>query len=187
MDAIVRLFRRETVSTEFIPVIDGLRFLAILMVVLYHINAYILEKSSSLVTTPYFFNSSANIFAFGHQGVQLFFVISGFILAMPFMRQRLGLSEKRVSLGQYYFRRLTRLEPPYVISTLLLFLSLALIVSEKYSLSDLAASLVASLLYVNNIVFPGEFPRINSVTWSLEIEIQFYLIAPLMIWMLCSL
>jgi len=183
---LVRLLRRETSSTEFIPVIDGLRFLAILMVVLFHVNAYIQEKSQTIA-----FNStesclSANIFVYGHQGVQLFFVISGFILAMPFMRQSFGQNDKQISLKQYFLRRLTRLEPPYFVSTLVLFLVLAIFVSEKYSYNDLLASLFASLFYLNNFLFPGESPRINSVTWSLEVEIQFYLLAPFLVWCLCT-
>jgi len=183
---LVRLLRRETSSTEFIPVIDGLRFLAILMVVLFHVNAYIQEKSQTIAFNSTESYLSANIFVYGHQGVQLFFVISGFILAMPFMRQSFGQNDKQISLKQYFLRRLTRLEPPYFVSTLVLFLVLAIFVSEKYSYNDLLASLFASLFYLNNFLFPGESPRINSVTWSLEVEIQFYLLAPFLVWCLCT-
>jgi peptidoglycan/LPS O-acetylase OafA/YrhL len=184
MEALVRLFRRETSSTEFIPVIDGLRFLAIAMVVLYHTNLFIQEKSSSLNFAESAYYPSANILVFGHQGVELFFVISGFILAMPFMRQRFGLTEREFSLKRYFLRRLTRLEPPYIVSTLLLFLILALVIKDKYPISDLAASLFTSFFYLNNIVFPDEPARINSVTWSLEIEVQFYILAPFLVWAL---
>lgn len=183
---LVRLLRRETSSTEFIPVIDGLRFLAILMVVFFHVNAYIQEKSQTIAFNSTESYLSANIFVYGHQGVQLFFVISGFILAMPFMRQSFGQNDKQISLKQYFLRRLTRLEPPYFVSTLVLFLVLAIFVSEKYSYNDLLASLFASLFYLNNFLFPGESPRINSVTWSLEVEIQFYLLAPFLVWCLCT-
>jgi peptidoglycan/LPS O-acetylase OafA/YrhL len=185
MSALVRLFRRETSSTEFIPVIDGLRFLAIAMVVSYHVSGYIFDRSTSIAIASSV-DSSANVFAFGHQGVQLFFVISGFILAMPFMRPSFGLTTKTIPLTQYFWRRVTRLEPPYVFSTLVLFVLLTTVVGT-HRLNSLVAPLVASLFYVNNLVYPGEFPRINAVTWSLEIEIQFYLLAPFLVWGVCSL
>ncbi|HKW01844.1 MAG TPA: acyltransferase [Vicinamibacterales bacterium] len=185
MAALVRLFRRETSSTEFIPVIDGLRFLAISMVVFYHVSGYIFDKSKALASASSV-DPSANIFAFGHQGVQLFFVISGFILAMPFMRPSFGLTATRIPLAHYFWRRVTRLEPPYVLSTLVLFVLLTTVVATHRP-GSLGAPLLASLLYVNNLVYPGEFPRINAVTWSLEIEIQFYLLAPFLVWGVCAL
>ncbi len=54
----------------------------------------------------------------GDRGVELFFVISGMILAMPFARQYLT-DGKSVSLRKYYMRRVTRLEPPYILSVIL--------------------------------------------------------------------
>lgn len=106
MDLIVRLFRRETSSKEFIPVIDGLRFLAIAMVVFHHADGFIRNKSAliSFSASDAFNGQSYNIFVFGNQGVQLFFVISGFILAIPFLRYSFGLSDKKPSLRSYFLR-----------------------------------------------------------------------------------
>jgi peptidoglycan/LPS O-acetylase OafA/YrhL len=174
MEKLVKLFRRETLSTEFIPVIDGLRFLAIAMVVLFHCSP----------TTRY---PGENYLPFGHQGVQLFFVISGFVLAMPFLRFGLGLTQKKMPLKKYFLRRITRLEPPYIISIGLIFLLLAIFSRDKLPLSDLLASLGCSYLYINNFVFPGKLPLINRVTWSLEIEVQYYLIAPFIVGSFCLL
>ena len=174
MEKLVKLFRRETLTTEFIPVIDGLRFLAIAMVVLFHCSP----------TTRY---PGENYLPFGHQGVQLFFVISGFVLAMPFLRLGLGQTQKKLPLKKYFKRRLTRLEPPYIISIGLIFLLLAIFSRDKLPLSDLLASLGCSYLYINNFVFPGKLPLINRVTWSLEIEVQYYLIAPFIVAGFCLL
>src|SRR5882757_8610072 len=73
-EKLVRLFRRETTSKEFIPVIDGLRFLAITMVLLFHLDGYIKEKSAALSFTPVSETLSRipDFFVFGFQGVQLF-------------------------------------------------------------------------------------------------------------------
>ncbi len=69
---IVRLFRRETASTDFIPFIDGLRFLAIAMVVVYHADGFINEKSSGIAFDAATRTDGFNVAVFGYQGVQLF-------------------------------------------------------------------------------------------------------------------
>lgn len=187
MELLIRLFRRETTSKEFIPVIDGLRFLAILMVVLFHADAYTKERAAGFQYSiqGLWFEHVPNVFNFMDQGVQLFFVISGFILAIPFMRFELGLSERKPTLRSYYLRRITRLEPPYIISTILFFLLLLFVFNSRYPPGTMITSLFSSLLYVHTLVFPGEFPYINGVTWSLEIEVQYYILAPFFIWFLC--
>src|SRR5690606_14354295 len=78
-------------------------------------------------------------------------------------------------LKSFYIRRLTRLEPPFLISTLLLFAFVGLFVAE--SLSSLLPNLWATLTYSHYLIF-GERSPINPVSWSLETEIQFYLISP---------
>ena len=111
--------KRSTVSTVYIPEIDGVRFLAISIVSFYHLNNFFLAKA------PYNFNVSDNLLNIflqnGFKGVQVFFVISGFILALPFAKYFL-LSEKKPSLKNYYLRRLTRIEPPYFIALVIFFL-----------------------------------------------------------------
>jgi peptidoglycan/LPS O-acetylase OafA/YrhL len=112
----------------------------------------------------------------GFRGVELFFVISGFILALPFAAHFLE-SRPRVDLGQYFLRRVTRLEPPYLLAMFLLF---ALRVTVRGgSAAQLWPHLCASLLYLHNLIYGGESP-INNISWSLEIEIQFYLLVPLL-------
>ena len=168
MNFLIRLFRRETSSNEFIPEIDGLRFLAIAMVVLFHLCQVISNNSASLEFTDYPVSGSTipNILLFGYQGVQLFFVISGFVLAIPFMRFYLGISNRKVLLREYFLRRLTRLEPPYIISLVGLFL-LAWYFGRN-TIEVLVPSLFWSLFYLHNIAFPGDLPYISGVTWCLK-------------------
>lgn len=130
------------------------------------------------------------IFGVGHLGVALFFIISGFVLALPFAKQHLD-KGPRVSLPAYYLRRVTRLEPPYVIHLVFLFVLCWLFLRKlpshpgmyhndawgSYALQHLTPSLFYSYGFVY-----GKFPYPNVVLWSLEAEVQFYILAPFLAW-----
>ncbi len=170
----LKKLQRETSSGRFIPEIDGLRFLAILWVVLFHLEGYVLARTPDPFREDPGTSLLHRILSAGDQGVPLFFVISGFILALPFAEYHIR-HGKPVRLKAFYLRRLTRLEPPYVLAMVGLFC--AAILLGKYTFSELLPSLLASLFYVHELVF-GRMPLVTAVAWSLEIEVQFYLLAP---------
>jgi peptidoglycan/LPS O-acetylase OafA/YrhL len=173
---ILNRFRRVTSSGSFISEIDGLRFIAIGTVVLFHLAVGLAIKAPGIFAMPESGNWLAAVARHGFHGVELFFIISGFILAYPFASHFL-LDKRRVALKQYFFRRVTRLEPPYFICMIVLYLVLVLVKGENAGV--LLPHLGASLLYIHNVVF-GTESLINNVAWSLEIEIQFYLLVPLL-------
>ena len=163
---------RDTASGQFIPEIDGLRFIAIISVVLFHLNWFITSKtgrSEGAIPLAAFLSQ-------GYIGVELFFVISGFVIALPFARGHLG-GGKVPPLRSYLLRRLTRLDPPYIVNLLFRYLMLVLVMGE--SARTLLPHLLASLGYLHNLVY-GTGSTVNFVAWSLEIELQFYLLAPLL-------
>jgi peptidoglycan/LPS O-acetylase OafA/YrhL len=176
-DWLVGRLSRETSSGRFIPEMDGLRFIAIAMVILFHLNGYLLAKSSLHHSGPSpQLDWLAQIAFVGFRGVELFFVISGFILGLPFAAHHLK-NAPGVDLRKYYLRRLTRLEPPYFVTVLLLFV-LALWVQGK-AVAALYPHLAASLFYLHNLIYGSPSPAIG-VAWSLEIEVQFYALVPLL-------
>jgi peptidoglycan/LPS O-acetylase OafA/YrhL len=162
-------FRRITTQNRFIPQIDGLRFVAIASVVFFHIYAAL---EIGAIPTPIPFNTDL-----AKRGVELFFAISGFILGVPFASRYL-LGATKVSLKQYFLRRLTRLEPPYFLS-LIAWGVMQWVVGHR-SLSEMAPHLLASFVYLHNLIFGGFVGAVNSVAWSLEVEVQFYVLAPLL-------
>jgi peptidoglycan/LPS O-acetylase OafA/YrhL len=176
MAPVLRSLRRVTSSGRFIPAIDGLRFVAITSVVLYHLNDYLLAKTSAFSPVDAKHDFLERILACGGSGVKLFFVISGFILGLPFAEHYL-LARPKVSLRQYFARRVFRIEPPYIINLFIVFGLLVL--AKSASIGSLLPNLGASLLYLHNLVF-GEMSKINFVAWSLEVEVQFYIVAPLL-------
>lgn len=167
---------RVTSGGRYIPEIDGLRFLAILPVVLFHVRNFLLVKTGSSYTIAPESDWLARLTAHGHYGVQLFFVISGFVLALPFAAHSLQ-GAPAVKLRDYYLRRLTRLEPPYVLCLLICFGLFVL--AGKDSIRNLLPHLLAGLLYSHSLVY-GKHNVLNLITWSLEVEIQFYLLVPLL-------
>ena len=168
-----RRFSRITSGGNFIPEIDGLRFLAISSVLLFHAS-YALLRAYEWDLGPGG-KVVSNLFARGALGVELFFVISGFILAVPFARHFLE-GAKNVDLPRYYLRRVTRLEPPYIL-TLILFYMAAWLTHDAAMRGRLVSTFFVRLFYLHGLYYQAA-PVLNGVTWSLEIEVQFYLIVP---------
>jgi peptidoglycan/LPS O-acetylase OafA/YrhL len=169
-------YSRITSSGEYQPEIDGLRFVAILFVYIYHLAGDVLRRSGPSNSPEFSENALFHLTQELNIGVPMFFVISGFILGLPFAKQYLN-GAKPVNLRRYFIRRVTRLEPPYLISLLLFFLLKML--GGRGSFANLLPHFLASSLYLHNFVYwaPSE---INIVAWSLEIEVQFYVLAPIL-------
>jgi len=163
-------FRRITTQNRFIPQIDGLRFIAIASVVLFHVYAALQTRSAIPVPRPV--NSDL-----AKRGVELFFAISGFILGVPFASTRL-LNAPAIDLKKYFMRRVTRLEPPYIIS-LLGWLAAGLFIFHT-PFAVMAPHFFASCVYSQNLIFGAFVGAINPIAWSLEVEVQFYLLVPLL-------
>jgi peptidoglycan/LPS O-acetylase OafA/YrhL len=170
------MFRLQRITTTgmYFPEIDGLRFIAIAWVVLLHLQfRFVPDLADAQMAYGHPLGMMIN---WGNMGVELFFAVSGFILGLPFAKQHLA-GGKAVTLKAYYTRRITRLEPPYVIVVLLC--AALYWLRSRPPTGEWLGHLGASLFYVHNFIYNGG-SLFNSVLWSLEIEAQFYLIAPLL-------
>ncbi len=169
-------FRRVTASGRFIPEVDGLRFIAIALVFFFHIYGRVLVGSGNRVDPPTHSDLLVHIVNWGGSGVLLFFVISGFILGLPFAEHYLG-HRPPVSIKAYFKRRLLRLEPPYIICLTLIFV--AALVATHTSRSEVVRHYLATMTYTHNLIY-GASSTLNPVAWTLEVEVQFYILAPLL-------
>lgn len=149
--------------------IDGLRAIAILMIMLYH-SFYIVrlvltdEKFTSFVLqTPWYLAWIWNL----EKSLEIFFVISGFLISGLLMREHK--KNGTINLRSFYWRRYLRLTPLYVFAILLYWLMIG----------DKAKNLWANILYVNNFLPLDEVSM--PWTWSLAVEEQFYLLFPLLL------
>jgi peptidoglycan/LPS O-acetylase OafA/YrhL len=159
--------QRITTHGAWIPEIDGLRFVAIASTLLTHILGETVTQSGRTFSA-----CLTGLMLRGGRGVPLFFAISGFILAQPFLRQHL-LHGPVASVKAYFKRRLTRLEPPYILSLLIYTASVAI----HRPLGSLILPLLAHIVYLHNFT---TLKTLNFVTWSLEVEVQFYILAPVL-------
>lgn len=170
-------FRRITTNQLYLPEIDGMRFLSLSLVTLFHIRGYFLEKTPiKFADNPqdyYWFN---RFFINADRSVPLFFAISGFILCLPFAHHYIN-HGKKIVLKQYYLRRVTRLEPPYFIVMICIFL--AQLAIGTHTFHTLFPSLLASLAYSHNFIY-HHTPLVTVVAWTLEVEVQYYVMAPLL-------
>ncbi|WP_190808451.1 acyltransferase [Flagellimonas sp. S3867] len=167
-------FERKS-SQRYIPEIDALRFFAIIPVMLVHFSGALLTHNDSfdraLIDEG---NAVRQALLHGNYGVHLFFAISGFILTLPFIKRK----RSELKFKKYFIRRLVRIEPPYIIA-ITLFLLVHIFLKEQ-SIVFLLERYLASFFYVHNIAFMNS-SYILPVAWSLEIEVQFYVLMPLFI------
>lgn len=145
--------------------IDGLRCLAVLLVVLFHIQLWPVSG--------------------GFIGVDVFFVISGFLVTTLITR---NLEQGTFRFSDFYARRIRRLFPA-IYATVVLSLIAGWFLFPPDAFSDLAQSSIATVLSGSNIYFwvtsgyfePAAHYKPLLHTWSLAIEEQFYLIWPVSI------
>ncbi len=109
----------------------------------------------------------------GWLGVEMFFVISGFII--PYV-----LYKSRYTLGEYKhfaMKRLIRLEPPYLVSiVLILFLNYASTLSSLYKGPPFGLDVTQLMLHLGYLIPFSNYIWINDAFWTLAIEFQYYLL-----------
>ena len=168
--------RKPTSSKQLVPQMEGLRFVALLAVFMLHFEQVVQYRlpEGDAGAVARFLSSLCGV---GDFGVQLFFAVSGFVLALPFARWRL-LGGKAVGLKDYFMRRLWRLEPPLFVN-LIIMLVITVWVLKKLSLMEGLWRFGMTMSYLHYVTL-GEMSPLNRVTWSLETEAQFYLAMPLL-------
>lgn len=174
---------RITTGGKVVREIDGLRFAAILPVVCQHLA----ERMHKYSTANFQHNTVDDFISYslsrGFVGVNVFYLISGFILCLPFASHYL-FGAKKVPLKSYFHRRLTRLEPPYILLMSFFFLVLVFVQSQDFR--EVLPHYLTSLLYIHNAVYLQP-STINPVAWTLEIEVQFYIVAPFLAFLFFSI
>jgi len=174
--ALVRPFQSDR---HHLDVLTGIRGWAALWVFLYH--AWSLSGHPDLMVElaglSLDFTPLASV---GGAGVTIFFVLSGFLLAIPFAEWQAGMRE-RPALGKYFLRRVARVFPAYY-AQLAILLMIAAWVPGQPGIDDWGTFIRHVLmLFVSPPI--GALP-VNGVWWTLPIEFSFYLVLPLLAFLL---
>ena len=163
---------------KFNPTLHGLRAIAALAVLLFHWGSSIgfFPQARAFMTVT-IFNTSWDLgmfLDFGWLGVLLFFVLSGYLLASQLLHRDPGL--KKVS--RFWLRRVLRIYPAFWLQLVLL-LMLAGLFPFMPGLSTAGDISRHFLLWIN--LPPWMTVPMNSVWWTLPVELGFYLILPLLV------
>lgn len=146
------------------PEIDGLRAIAVLSVVLFHFGVPGLGG--------------------GFVGVDVFFVISGFLIGGHLWDELVKTG--RIALGQFYLRRIRRLAPAFFAVVLISF-AVGWVIMLPFEFRAFGKEVIAASVWLSNVLFyreagyfdVGAENRVLLHTWSLSVEEQFYIFLPL--------
>lgn len=153
-------------KSRYMSGLDGIRGLAVLGVIFYHLTPHLLPG--------------------GFLGVPIFFVLSGYLITDLLIQE--FEQNKKISLKQFWKRRLNRLYPALV--TMLILVTGWITLFERNLLLNIRNTIISSLLYLNNWwqIMQGDsyFDRFATPSpfvhlWSLAIEGQFYLVWPVLV------
>jgi len=166
---LLSLFKNPIQYTA-IPVLDGVRAIACFSVIFYHVH-YFLSHSFDL--NAIFGQFATSVAMAGWSGVTLFFVLSGFLLFMPYAKSLL-FAHKWPSARTFYLRRVLRILPGYYISLCLLIL----FVHPEYLQLDHLGNLGLFAAFLMDST-PQTYQQINGPFWTLAVEWQYYMLLPL--------
>ena len=175
IDALRRPFAPGTYDRRYVPVADGFRVLCVLFVGWFHIwqQSWL---NPMLEIGGLRLDLSGPVRA-GYMLVDMMILLSGFLLFLPYARSRED-GEPLPDLRAYYTRRALRILPSYYLCVLITFFLYGL--RGYSSVRSMLLDLIGHLTFTHNQFYESYIgTRLPGVLWTLAVEVQFYLIAPL--------
>ena len=157
-----------------LAVLDGLRGIAIFVVLWYHVWEW-----NWLDSRFHLFGHTINLQVIpetGFTGVDLFYFISGFVLFYPYARHVFE-GKPLQTIEHFAYRRFIKIVPSYYLQLLIL----TPWIVAAFSGITLLKVYVTHLLFIHNW-FHDTFGTVNGVLWTLAVEVQFYVVFPLLCW-----
>lgn len=163
------------VDRRYIASLTGLRGIAAFSVFLFHYAALHpgIRLDLSIPVLGYFLQLPLGL---GFAGVDLFFVLSGFLLSLPFARASLA-GTPQPAVRRYLSRRLLRVFPAYYAQWAIIMLAGAWFVTWK----TLDGSAIAAHFFMFFNIGPEPVKPVVGLWWTLPVELSFYLLLPLLV------
>ncbi|ADU30329.1 acyltransferase family protein [Evansella cellulosilytica] len=150
---------------------DGLRALACLAVIFHHLTQRLAMHNQTTVV-----QETQAFFLLGNAGVSVFFVLSGFLLALPFWKSYL-VGGKFLDMKHYVFRRAVRIVPGFYAA---FFVSVLLAYIWQVETEFSIARLITGLTFTSGFHYTTFFPsELNGPLWSISFEVFSYLLMPI--------
>ena len=157
-------------NDDRLPALDGLRGFAALFVMFYHLTMQVEPHTVPAIAFK-------NLFSFGWTGVDLFFVLSGFLITGLLVSAKGSTNYFRV----FYARRTLRILPLYYLALIVLF-GVPMIIRLPHDFVVPFRDQLWFWFYLQNFHWLGsQFAGLTGPLWSLAIEEQFYLVWPLVV------
>lgn len=182
--ATLRLFIPGEARSDRLALLDTVRAFAVFAVVVHH--TWFVAGSPALPLDLGVHTLSLGFALEGAGlGVDIFFVLSGFLLSMPWHRAAIGAGQSP-SIARYFVRRFLRIVPPYWFMLLVMLLLMAgtTIPWTAVGSPEGVKSIVTHVFFVQYL-FPstsGGFAAVNGSVWTLTIEMLFYITLPVLIY-----
>ncbi len=159
-------------TVDHLKELDSLRGLASLSVVLYH-STTLLGIGAAV---PFLYFSPLQVLLAGHQAVIFFFLLSGFVLALPYI------SGRPHNYRTFLIRRFCRLYPPYIAA--IAFGLVMRVLFHRIRVNSLWTGQISWLPILHQVLMIDQFHQkyFDPVIWSLVMEMRIALIFPLLIW-----
>lgn len=162
------------------PGLTGLRGIAAVMVLLFHTWGEAIPRAL-IIETGLIDIRAHVLFSLGWSGVQVLFVLSAFLLSLPFIRAQAD-NAARPSLPSYFSHRIARVFPAFYLQLIIL-LAVGYILSGGLSIPLADLPQYMAMLFVPQPLGVGN-PALNQVWWTLPIELSFYFFLPVLICLL---
>ncbi|WP_456376841.1 acyltransferase family protein [Thiolapillus sp.] len=172
-DSIYRLEKEGISARIYLDSLTGLRGLAALWVAVWHVWGFAGRPVYELDLWGLHLDLTPLVRT-GWAGVDVFFVLSGFVLGLAYCQAWLG-NRPPIRTLEYFRRRLLRVLPAYWVQIAVLLLVLFVTGASFPASGDI----LAQLLMVHNL-FGGPSTQLNPVYWTLPVEFNFYLLLPLL-------
>jgi len=164
-------------SLKYVDTCDGLRTMAVLIVAWYHI-----WQQSWLFPGFTLFGHDISLDPLVRSGyiwVDMMILISGFCLYLPWARMRYEGGTPTRPLD-FYARRFTRIHPSYLLTIAVMF-AVAMATNAYYTTAHMRRDLLSHLTYTHMFFYDAYYSsNLGGALWTLAIEMQFYLIFPLL-------